>query len=99
MTLFAAVCKAAGLPVPVAEFRFHPTRRWRFDFAWPGEMVALEIDGGTWTGGRHVRGRGVANDCEKLCEAVALGWRVLRCTPEMVNDGRALAWLGRALKE
>lgn len=31
-----------GLPAgAVAEFRFHPKRCWRFDWAWPEHMVAL----------------------------------------------------------
>lgn len=25
-----------GLPAPEAEYKFHPTRKWRFDFAWSG---------------------------------------------------------------
>jgi hypothetical protein len=30
------------------EYRFHPTRMWRFDFAWPEHMLALEIEGGAY---------------------------------------------------
>lgn len=37
---------AAKLPTPTREFRFHPTRKWRFDYAWPLFKVALEIEGG-----------------------------------------------------
>jgi hypothetical protein len=55
---FAAVIAAAGLPAPVREHRFAPPRRWRFEYAWPAHRLALEVEGGTWTGGRHVRGRG-----------------------------------------
>jgi hypothetical protein len=28
-------CRAARLPLPVPEYRFHLVRRWRFDLAWP----------------------------------------------------------------
>ena len=90
--------KAAKLPQPQMELRFHPVRRWRFDFAWIPEKVALEVDGGTWTGGRHIRGTGYENDCIKLDEAAILGWTVIRATTNMVKDGRALALLERALK-
>lgn len=89
--------RAAGLPVPVREHRFHPSRRWRFDFAWPEHMVSLEIDGATWTGGRHTRGSGYHADCEKLNEAAALGWRVFRATSSMVKSGYALRLLEAVL--
>lgn len=56
------------------EYRFHPTRRWRFDFAWPSQKLAVEIDGR----GRHQTVVGVRADCEKHNEAIRLGWRVLR---------------------
>jgi hypothetical protein len=69
------------LPSPVIEYRFDPDRRWRFDYAWLAEMVALEVEGGIWTGGRHTRGAGFLRDMEKYNRAVCLGWRVLRTTP------------------
>lgn len=73
---FAESWKHFGLQggEPVREFKFHPTRRWRFDFAWPSQKVALEIDGR----GRHQTIAGVRGDCEKYNAAVAMGWRVLR---------------------
>lgn len=79
------------------EFRFHPTRRWRFDFAWPGHLVACEVEGGTWSGGRHTRGKGYESDCEKYNEAALLGWLVVRFPRSMILDGRALATVQRAL--
>lgn len=81
----------SALPPPVQEHTFAPPRRWRFDLAWPALMVAVEVDGGTWTQGRHTRGSGYELDCEKLNRAAALGWRVLRYTTSMVRDGRAIA--------
>lgn len=91
-------CRAMGLPEPVAEFRFHPTRRWRFDFAWPDLKLAVEIDGGAFMagGGRHTRGAGYRADCEKLAEAAIAGWRVIRCLPEHVTKGEAAKWIARA---
>lgn len=90
---------AAGVPEPVREFRFHPTRRWRFDFAWPEQKVAAEVEGGTWTGGRHTRGSGFEKDCEKYNAATALGWRVFRFTAGMVNSGEALNTIEAALED
>lgn len=79
---FAAVCKLAGLPQPVGEFRFHPTRKFRFDWAWEAQKVALEINGAVWTTGRHTRGAGYTRDMAKLNAAQLLGWRVFQVTPD-----------------
>ena len=77
------------------EYQFHPTRKWRFDFAWPLEKFAVEIEGGVWSGGRHTRGKGFIEDCIKYNEAVMLGWRVIRVTTEMVESGEAMAYIER----
>lgn len=95
--LFGSMLMAACVPQPIYELRFAPPRRWRFDFAWPEHMLAVEIEGGTWSGGRHTRGKGYANDCRKYNAAVLLGWRVLRFTTEMVANGSALAAIEEAL--
>lgn len=95
----AAQIRLAGLPPPVRELPFAaPRRRFRFDFCWPAEKLAIEVDGGTWAGGRHVRGEGVESDCEKSCEAAALGWRLARVTGRMVRSGKALDAIERALR-
>ncbi|MCP4540619.1 MAG: hypothetical protein GY832_26070 [Chloroflexi bacterium] len=90
--------EALGLPEPEREHRFAPPRRWRFDFAWPARNLAAEVEGGTWARGRHTRGAGFEKDCEKYNEAALLGWTVLRFTTQMVNDGRALETIERAIK-
>ena len=79
--IFLTLCAAMGVPPPVSEHKFHPARKWRFDFAWPEVRLALEVEGGVWTGGRHTRGAGFLKDIEKYNVAACLGWRVLRCTP------------------
>lgn len=68
------------------EYRFHPVRRWLFDYASLESRVAVEIEGGTWARGRHVQPRGYRKDCEKYNAAALLGWAVLRYTSEMVVD-------------
>lgn len=92
----ALQCRVAGLPEPVAEYRFAPPRRWRFDFAWPGQAIALEVDGGGFINGRHSRGLGIEKDCEKFNEAVLIGYTVLRVTPRLVANGTAINLLVRA---
>lgn len=79
-----------------SEVRFHPERLWRFDYAWPDKRIALEIEGGTWAGGRHTRGKGYENDCIKYSEAAILGWRVVRATTSMCKDGRVFDLLDKA---
>lgn len=90
--------RAAGLSMPVEEHRFCK-RRWRFDLAWVDRKLAVEIEGGVYSHGRHTRGKGFTRDCAKYNEAVILGWRVLRVTTGMVNDGTALGYIERLLKE
>ena len=87
-------CKAWA---PVAEYRFHPVRRWRLDVAFPDAKLGVEIDGGTFVRGRHARGAGIRGDMEKQAALAALGWRVIRCMPEHVNSGVALQWIREAL--
>lgn len=81
------------------EYRFHPTRRWRFDFALPQFQLAIEIEGitswgknkdGTMKLGRHQAAKGIEGDLEKYDEAMRLGWNVYRCSQSMVRSGRAL---------
>ena len=85
------------LPAPVTEYRFSLQRRWRFDMAWPELLLACEVEGGTYAGGRHSRGQGFQNDCEKYNEALVQGWRVLRVTPDQITSGEAIAWLEKLL--
>lgn len=91
--LLALLVKDASIPAPEREYKFHPKRRWRFDFAWPDYRIAAEIEGGVWSGGRHTRGSGFSKDCEKYNNAVLLGWRVLRFPTGAVHDGTAIAQL------
>lgn len=72
-------------------------RNWRFDFAWPEHMVAVEIEGVSYRGKgtRHQRGAGFEDDCEKYNEAAVLGWYVLRFTKKQVDNGYAIQTLSR----
>lgn len=78
----AAALQHANLGWFVEEHKFHPVRRWRFDFAFVAQKLAIEVEGGVWTGGRHTRGYGYAADCEKYNAATLLGWSVLRYVPK-----------------
>lgn len=91
--------KAANLSAPVRQFKFHPTRRWKADFAWTCMHPAIlcEVDGGVYSGGRHTRGAGFEADIFKLNEAAMLGFSVLRFTPSMIKSGYALETLCRRI--
>lgn len=71
---------------PETQYRFHPVRRWKFDRAWPDAMVAVELEGGIFTRGRHTRGKGFHNDCDKYNAAQLAGWVVLRYTTLHMDD-------------
>lgn len=68
---------AGRLPIPTREYVFHPIRRWRFDVAWPDLKLAVELHGAVFASGRHTRGIGMINDCEKNNSAQLLGWNIL----------------------
>lgn len=74
---------------PVREYYFAKPRRFRFDMAWPDKKVAVELEGGVYTGGRHTRGSGYENDCLKYNLAVLKGWRVLRFTRNLLRTAPA----------
>jgi len=82
---FLTIWRAIGGPPLDREVRFHPTRRWRLDFAHLTSRVAIEIEGGAWSGGRHTRGAGFITDCEKYNNATLLGWTIFRLPAPMVT--------------
>lgn len=85
------------LPAPILEHRFDAIRKWRFDLAYPDRMLAIEVDGAVYAGGRHTRGKGFEGDCAKFNEAALQNWRVLRYSSGMVKRGEAVLDLKRAL--
>lgn len=97
---FDKQCDLAGLPKPVAELAFAKGlgRRWRFDWAWVDQGVAVEVEGGAFIAGRHTRGAGFLKDMEKYNTAAILGWRILRVTPKQIENGEALNLVDRIIR-
>lgn len=95
--LFTTLCKSDLSVDCVKEFRFHPVRKWRFDYAIPEHKIALEVEGGVWTGGRHTSPKGFLGDIEKYNTATLLGWRVFRTTPDELYTGATLKLLKTAI--
>lgn len=87
--------RALGVEV-VKEYIFHPTRKWRFDYAVPAWRIALEVEGGVHTGGRHIRPKGFLGDMEKYNAAAVLGWRVLRCVPDQLLSKKTTDMIAEA---
>lgn len=76
MARFEDLWRMLGGPALATEHRFHPERRWRFDYAHLPSKTAIEINGGVWSGGRHNRGAGYLRDREKVNMAQMFGWKV-----------------------
>jgi len=102
-TLFLHCLALEGVPVPVREHSFHPTRKWRFDYAFPLHKLAVEIEGGALLTTKTGRSKGHAHpkrffgDMEKYNAAAVLHWRVLRFTPNQCCTKAALATIKQAL--
>ena len=108
--LVEAFFRSHGIPEFKTEYKFHTVRKWRFDYAWPvlgtpnledGAQcgaLALEVEGGVWSGGRHTSGSGFMKDMEKYNEAVCLGWKIIRCTPQQLLSHATAVMIMRALR-
>jgi very-short-patch-repair endonuclease len=86
-------CKALHIPTPETEYKFHPKRKWRFDYAWIKDKIAVEVEGGAWIKGRHNRASGFLGDMEKYNEASRLGWMLFRFTPQQIESGNAAIYM------
>ena len=89
--------RAVGVIVPIPEYRFHPVRKHRLDYAWPDAKLGLEVEGGVWTRGKHGRGSGIVKDMEKANLLACAGWRLLRVTPDQLTLEETAAMVKAAL--
>lgn len=96
--IFTTICKTDLHVECVKEHRFHPKRMWRFDYAIPEHKIAIEVEGGVWTGGRHTRPQGFLGDIEKYNTATLMGWRVFRVTPEDLYRTATLNLIKQAIQ-
>jgi very-short-patch-repair endonuclease len=82
------------------ELRFHPERKWRFDFANQHKKIAIELQGGIFgKKSGHNTGVGIRNDMEKNNEAQRLGWRVFHFYVDDVKSGNAVTYIKKLLEE
>lgn len=98
---FIEECLAAELKAENIAFdrevEFSPDRKFRADFHITGTPLLVEIDGGAWTNGRHVTGRGFIRDREKDALAFRLGFIPMHLSSEQVDSGEALETIKAAL--
>ena len=87
---FTLLCKSDLKLDCIKEHKFHPVRRWRFDYAIPTAKIAIEVEVGVWTGGRHTSPKGFLNDMEKYNTATIMGWRLLRTAPDRLCSNETL---------
>jgi hypothetical protein len=95
--VFTSICKSVLGVECVKEYRFHTQRKWRFDYAMPDHNIALEVEGGVWSCGRHTRPQGFLGDVEKYNTATLMGWRVFRTTPSNLYRTDTLNLLKQAI--
>lgn len=96
--LFLNQLSEAGIEGFEAEYKFLKERRFRFDFAWVDQMIAVEIEGGVWNKSRHTNPAGFEKDCEKYNLATKAGWKVFRFGPTHVKKGNAIVFMADVLK-
>ena len=75
------------------EWRFHPKRKWRYDWAFPKKMVAIEQEGIVYRKGqhpgRHLSPKGYTADIVKYNTGQMLGWTIFRLSYPMYFNGEA----------
>jgi very-short-patch-repair endonuclease len=83
--LFALHCRLELTEQPEREFKFHPTRGWRVDFAWPDRKLAVEIESSV----HRIKNR-FASDIPKYNALQLNGWTLFRFTAKMVVSAEAI---------
>lgn len=91
--------KINKLKIPVREYRFDSSRRWRFDFAYSDRKIGIEVQGGIWIKGGHNTGKGIEKDYEKLNNALLQGWKVLLFTGGHIKSGIAIEFVKQILAQ
>jgi hypothetical protein len=82
-TRFYSILRRAGLPLPVAEYKVMTPRGPRYiDFAYPDQMLALEVDDYA----SHMSRVRFDGDRARRWELLELEWRVAEVTSTMMRD-------------
>lgn len=77
------------------QHRFHPSRAWRFDFAFPDAFLAIEIQG---YGTGHTSYVGMLGDYEKHNEAIKHGWAIIYLMSKQIKRNEVKTTLSYCYK-
>lgn len=83
---FAMLWSGLGGPELTREETLLKPRRWRVDFLHAESRSVFEVEGGTFSNGRHNRGEGYSGDCDKYNQLTLAGYRVFRLTAPMIRQ-------------
>ena len=84
---FEYVWLAHNGPTPmIKEYKFNNKRKWRVDFYNPLARIAVEIEGGIWSGGRHIRPAGFIKDIEKYNSLSSFGILLFRVPAHQITS-------------
>jgi hypothetical protein len=93
---FEILWKALGGGELKREHKFAEGRRFRFDYYldFLTSGIAIELEGGVWSRGRHTRPSGFLNDMEKYNIAASMGILVFRVPSHDIST----KWLSPIIK-
>ena len=92
---FEAVWQRCNGPELIKEFKlssavkeaiYGEIKEWRNDYLHEPTRTIIELDGGIYNGGRHVRPQGFIEDCVKLNMATMCGYRLIRIPTGFATD-------------
>lgn len=70
----------------VKEYKFCKERKWKIDYYLPDLNAAIEVEGGVWSGGRHVNPKGFLKDMEKYNAITMAKIQLLRIDTDRLNS-------------
>lgn len=85
-TILFVFHREGNIPKYVREHQFHHERKFRFDWAIPDLMIAIEYEGLMSEKSGHTTISGYTKDCTKYNLAAIEGWKVLRYTAINYQD-------------
>jgi len=82
---FIRICESLGMRDCIKEFRFHSKRRFRLDYYFPSVRLGVELEGGVWIKGGHIRPSGFVKDMIKYNLLTEAGIFLLRYEPKRID--------------